>query len=199
MNQKALAFSTLLSSQETDTTLEDPTRTLSGATHLTYHPPTRSQAPISRSRLDTRRRWPPGSHHLGRRPTAITSTRTPRPDRPPLSGVLHPSYWGRPTPYRADPLLRTNLCSAGSPRCGPSSGVPLPLGRREHYVRPGRGSNRSPGVAVSGLARALLPRHVVSRSCWREGGDRDLGRRGEGLQHHAVALGQPDQRGQLVG
>ena len=42
-DQKALAFSTLLSSQETDTHHQGPNMILSGATPLTYHPQPASQ------------------------------------------------------------------------------------------------------------------------------------------------------------
>jgi hypothetical protein len=77
-DQKALAFSTLLSSQETDTHHHGSFQTRSGATHLTYHPQLVCQPPDpQRSRRST------------------TSLKFPHPGRPP-KGVLHPVLRGDP-------------------------------------------------------------------------------------------------------
>jgi hypothetical protein len=65
-DQKALAFSTLLSSQETDTTSEDPIGPSSGATHLTYHLRPGSQDPDLRPEPDHPPRTAP--RHASPRP-----------------------------------------------------------------------------------------------------------------------------------
>jgi hypothetical protein len=73
-DQKALAFVTLLSSQETDTHHRRSYRTLSGATHLTYHPQPACQPP------EDRKPWkithPPKNPHPGRPPRRRPASRS---------------------------------------------------------------------------------------------------------------------------
>jgi hypothetical protein len=131
-----------LSSQETDTHHHGSFQTRSGATHLTYHPQLVCQPPDPQ------------------RPRRFTiSLKFPHPGRPPERRPASRSS-GRPTLYRLDPVLRTRTRSqVPVPRRSRAlCGVPFPLGRREHYVRPGPWSNRGRGPAQALSRKAFEPR-----------------------------------------
>jgi hypothetical protein len=114
--KKALAFVTLLSSQETDTTLEDPHRALSGATLLTYHPQPVCQPP------NLREDQPPAEDrpYDMRTPQQTTPRRITHRRNPiragHLRGVLHPVFGVTHTlPVPPGARARTHRSDAGPP------------------------------------------------------------------------------------